>query len=215
MRFWFAILIATLHGCVACPAAEPPAAWLNVQKPRWDKAVVNARHRVQVSRIADRILANRSRYESVASTSGVPWYVIAGLHNMESSGSFRHHLHEGSPLSGRTRWVPKGRPKGGKPPFTWEASATDALAYDSMGAVKWSSLSRTLYAVERYNGTGYLCYHQDVPTPYIWSGTNLYTKGKYVADGKWSSTAISQQIGVAAIWKELQARKAFTPPKAI
>jgi lysozyme family protein len=202
-----ALCLALAHGCTMCPAAEPPAAWLGVQEPRWEAAQPTARHRAQVSRIADRILAHRARYESVDSHTNVPWYVIAALHNMESSGSFRHHLHEGSPLSGRTRYIPKGRPTTGTPPFTWEASATDALRYDRMGSVRWSHLTHTLYAAERYNGTGYLRYHPEVPSPYLWSGTTLYTRGKYIADGKWSSTAVSSQIGCAAIWKELQHRK--------
>ena len=177
-----------------------------LQESRWKAATVPAHRFPAVDAIANRILLNRARYERVDAATGVPWYVIAGLHNMEASGSFQKHLHEGSSLAGRTRWIPKGRPLTGKPPFTWEFSAEDALKYDKMGAVKWSSLDATLYACERYNGTGYLKFHPTVPTPYLWSYTSVYTRGKYVADGKWSSTAVSQQAGIAAIWKRLEAR---------
>lgn len=183
-----------------------PARAETLQEGRWRRATVPI-HRVKpLDSLIDRIMANRARYQTVDRQSNVPWYVIGGLHNMEASGSFHKHLHEGSPLSGRTRWVPKGRPVKGKPPFTWEESAVDALAYDRMGDVRWSSLDATLAACERYNGTGYLRFHPDVPTPYLWSGTSLYVRGKYVADGKWSSTAISEQIGIAAIWKRMEAR---------
>ena len=181
-----------------------------LQTDRWDSAAISPARAMQAGRIAERILAERPRYEAVAARSGVPWYAIAGLHNMESGGSFRHHLHEGSPLAGRTRWVPKGRPATGTPPFSWEASAIDALRYDNMGDFRWSHLHDTLYACERYNGTGYLRFHPQVPTPYLWAGTTMERPGKYVADGKWSSTARSGQIGIAAIWKAMELRKAIS-----
>ena len=125
---------------------------------------------------------------------------------MESSGSFSSHLHEGSPLSRRTRYVPKGRPRTGNPPFTWEESALDALAYDHLAEVDWSSLASALYACERFNGIGYLKYHPETPTPYLWAGTTVELPGKYTSDGKWSSSARSRQVGIAAIWKELESR---------
>ena len=175
-----------------------------LQTDRWNSARVDARRAFQAARIAESLQIHRARYQSVAAATGVPWFVIAALHNMESSGSFRHHLHEGSPLSGRTRYVPKGRPVAGKPPYTWEESAADALAFDAMSRVRWSSLEATLAACERYNGTGYLRLHPEIPTPYLWAGTTLERPGKYVADGKWSSTARSSQIGIAALWKALE-----------
>ncbi len=178
-----------------------------VQEARWKAATLTPLAAFEAGRIADRVIANRARYAAVDAASGVPWYAIAGLHNMESGGSFRHHLHEGSPLSGRTRYVPKGRPTAGKPPFTWEVSATDALEFDHMGRVEWSALDATLYACERYNGTGYLSNHPAVPTPYLWAGTSIERPGKYVSDGKWSSTARSSQVGIAVIWKTLEARR--------
>lgn len=172
---------------------------------RFVRAEVPARHRPQVDKVVRRILLHRARYVAVDHQTGVPWYVIAVLHNMESSGSFRHHLHEGSPLSGRTRWVPRGRPKSGSPPFTWEVSARDALGYDGMGAKRWAYLFDTIWAIECYNGTGYWRYHRSVPTPYLYAKTSIERSGKYVADGRWSSTARSKQVGCAAVFKRLEA----------
>ena len=40
-------------------------------------------------------------------------------------------------------------------------------------------------------------------SPYLWSYTAIYTAGKYVADGKWSDTAVSKQCGGMAILKHL------------
>ena len=49
-------------------------------------------------------------------------------------------------------------------------------------------------------------------SPYLWSGSNHYAKGKYVADGKWSSVAVSGQTGAIPVLKrmaELDASIAF------
>lgn len=173
---------------------------------RWLKASVKSNYNSQVDKVVRRILLHKYRYKRVQYTTGVPWYVVAGIHNMESGGSFHHHLHEGSPLTGRTRYVPKGRPLWGKPPFTWETSALDALYYDKMTTKDWSYLFDTLWAVECYNGTGYWRYHRDVPTPYIYAKTTIERPGKYISDGKWSSTAISKQVGIGAIWKRMIAK---------
>lgn len=184
----------------------------SLQCSRWAAAQVMPDKLQAVEAIVRVILSNRTRYEAVAASSGVPWWVIAGLHNMESSGSFRHHLHEGSPLTGRTKYVPKDCPRNGNPPFTWEESALDALRYDQLPAVDWSSLDATLYACERYNGLGYLKYHPATPTPYLWAATTVERPGKYTGDGQWSATARSQQIGIAAIWKVLEAQAAIALP---
>ena len=171
---------------------------------RWTKAEVKSYKVNQVDRIVDRIITNKKRYVFVDNKTDVPWYIIAVLHNMESGGSFKHHLYEGSPLTGRTRWVPKGRPTWGKPPYKWEDSAKDALVYDNMGNVRWAYLFDTIWAIQRYNGTGYWKYHRSTPSPYLYAATTIERRGKYIADGKWSSTAISKQIGAAAIIKRME-----------
>ena len=178
-----------------------PVSGQTLQVNRWKAATIEPRRMHEAEQIAAHISANKARYEFVDKITSVPWYVIAGLQQMESGGSFKCHLHEGSPLTGRTRDVPKGRPPAGKPPFTWEESAVDALTYDHMGAVRWTSLDATLYACEGYNGMGYLKFHSTVPTPYLWAGTTIARPGKYTSDGKWSTTAVSSQLGIAAIWK--------------
>lgn len=202
---WLTMFVAILCFVGTCHADD-------LQLTRWKAAGIQARREHETSAIVNRIMANADRYKVVGRSSTVPWYVIAGLHNMESGGSFRCHLHEGSPLTGRTRDVPKGRPVKGKPPFTWEESAIDALQYDRMADVRWQSLSASLYACERYNGTGYLKWHPRVPSPYLWAGTTIETPGKYTSDGKWSPTAKSSQIGIAALWKLMQSRKAVVLP---
>jgi lysozyme family protein len=60
-----------------------------------------------------------------------------------------------------------------------------------------------LQHLERYNGLGYR--NKGIYSPYLWSFTNHYIEGKYIADGVWSATAVSKQVGCAAILKELLA----------
>jgi len=66
----------------------------------------------------------------------------------------------------------------------------------------WSVIG-ALYKWERYNGFGYRKYHPEVLSPYLWSYTNHYTKGKYVKDGKFDTEAVPRQCGAAAMLRVL------------
>src|SRR5688572_21143928 len=93
----------------------------------------------EVDGLAARLVSGRARYGAVSDATGVPWHVIAVIHCMEASLKFNCHLHNGDPLSARTVQVPAGRPLHGQPPFTWEASATDALTLERLsGDTDWS-----------------------------------------------------------------------------
>lgn len=193
---------------------QPPARSIirgvTAQPSKWVERYRSIRLRASWSEriiaVVDRIQRDLVRYEIAEGQTGVPWYVIACLHNMEASGSFDKHLHNGNPLTKRTYWVPKGRLVDKDPPYTWEESAADALAYDKLTLITSWELHHLLYTLERYNGLGYVRWHPDVPSPYLWSGSFHYTRGKYIADGKWSSTAVSQQVGCASILREMEIR---------
>lgn len=157
-------------------------------------------------KIADRIVANRARYAAVEKTSGVPWFITAVIHSLEGSGSFTTHLHNGDPLTRRTTRVPKGRPVAGSPPFTWEESAADALKYDGLTSWRDWTVAGILFKLEGFNGWGYRLHHKTVLTPYLWSFSNHYAKGKYVADGKWDGSAVSAQCGAAVLLRRLADR---------
>ena len=149
------------------------------------------------------LLAHRPSYENVGDDLGIPWFFIAVIHNMEASQKFTCHLHNGDPLTARTIHVPRGRPKSGNPPFTWEQSAGDALMMKGLGPETYWSLAGVLYQVERYNGWVYRLYHPHVLSPYLWSFSNYYISGKYVADGTWSDTAASRQCGAAVLLRRM------------
>jgi len=171
-------------------------------KALWTKARVTNAAKVKSS--VERIIAGRTRYESMWPKAGVPWWFIGILHSLESNCDFRTHLHNGDPLATRTTHVPAGRPATGEPPFTWEESAVDALAMKGLTTEHDWSPPKALWNFERYNGFGYVAH--GVNSPYVWSGTDLYTRGKYVADGVWDASAVSAQIGAAAIMIELGLR---------
>jgi N-acetylmuramoyl-L-alanine amidase len=157
-----------------------------------------------------KIVANRSRYEAVATQIGVPWFVIAVIHTLEAALSFEKHLHNGDPLTDRTVRVPAGRPPTGNPPFTWEESALDALTMRGFNASQDWSLPGILFKLEAYNGWGYRRYHPEVLSPYLWSGSYCYRKGKYAADGKWDPELVSQQFGAAVLLRRLWEKNLIT-----
>jgi lysozyme family protein len=183
--------------------------WNQALREEYEKlfatCVVNENSLKVVDATAIRLASNTKRYKAVAQEANheMPWWFVACLHHMECNGSFDKHLHNGDPLTAKTTHVPAGRPPG-KPGWLWEDSAYDALVtvkhYNETS--DWT-LGRILYTFEGYNGYGYRQYHPTVLSPYLWSFTNHYSKGKYIYDGKWDGFAVSRQIGIAAILKRM------------
>jgi lysozyme family protein len=170
-------------------------------KALWSSMTVNDSVLKVVKMYSDSITQFKQRYENVGNGvcpgTPVPWYFIGLIHHMESGQSFQRHLHNGDPLSARTTHVPAGRPINGQPPFGWEESAIDALSMMGYEHPHIWDIDDVLARLEGYNGTGYR--QHDIYTPYLWSGTNHYTKGRYIQDGKFSATTTSAQIGCAPI----------------
>lgn len=169
----------------------------------FDTCVITADKYSLVNNQVKVIVDNKSRYEGVGSPLNIPWYLIGIIHSLECSSKFTTHLHNGDPLTARTVQVPAGRPKTGSPPFTWEESANDSLIYQKLNTWSDWSLPGLLYKLEEYNGFGYRRLAAPINTPYLWSFSNQYTKGKFVQDGKFSATAISKQCGAAVLLRRL------------
>jgi lysozyme family protein len=161
-----------------------------------------SRHK-EVDATTDRLARARDRYDDVSERTGVPWHVIAVIHCMETSVDFTRHLHNGDPLTARTKNVPANRPALGSPPFKWEESATDALQLKNLSAATDWSLSGTLFQLERFNGFGYRLRRTNVLTPYLWSFSHHYSAGKFIRDGEFSPTAVSRQCGAAVLLRRL------------
>lgn len=152
----------------------------------------------EIKQEAAQIAAHREAYDAVEKEIGVPWYFTGAIHSLECGLSFKKHLHCGDPLTARTKNVPKGRPKA--PPangkvYTWHESAIDALTLKGLQNITDWSAERVCFEAERYNGWGYRWY-RGILSPYLWSCSNHYTRGKYVRDGVWSVKAVSAQIGI-------------------
>lgn len=169
----------------------------------YDSLQVRPERLAAVDQQVRKIEANKARYEAVGRPLGIPWYFIGAVHSLESGLRFNAHLHNGDPLTARTVQIPRNRPITGEPPFTWEESATDALRLKSLQAWTDWSVPGLLWQLERYNGTGYRPHR--VPTPYLWSGSNHYAKGKFVSDGHYDPEAVSSQIGAAVLLKRMEA----------
>lgn len=168
----------------------------------YDQLTINKGKLAEVKYAVNVVLRGKTRYQAVEKLTNVPWWFIGIIHVMEGGGKFTRHLHNGDPLSARTVNVPKGRPKIGNPPFTWEDSAVDALEYMKFKNLPDWDIQNTLDRFEKYNGLGYK--KKGVPSPYLWSFSQFYSKGKYVVDGKYDPDFVSKQPGVATIMKLLE-----------
>ena len=143
----------------------------------------------------------KSRYQAVAAKTGVPWAVIAVIHERECSQDWTGSLAQGDPWSRVSVHVPAGRG-----PFrSWEEAAVDALVNCAPHAArnKYWSIGGTLTKLEEYNGLGYAA--RGKPSPYIWSGTDQYKSGKYVRDGVFEPDAVDSQLGCAGLLKAMMA----------
>jgi len=166
---------------------------------RWDACHIPAEKGPAFKQVSDRLSAAPafSRYKAVEKLTGVPWWFTAVVHEREASQNWNTQLGQGDPLNKKSTHKPIGRG-----PFkTWEDGAVDALVNCAPFAAKnkdWS-IGGALTMLEQYNGLGYA--QQDKPSPYIWAGTDQYEKGKYVADGKYSSETVDTQLGCAGLLK--------------
>lgn len=183
------------------PSVKP--GWSREYKELWKTMTVSADWQAQANAIARKIVASQSRYAAAVSGTDVPWWFVSVVHAMECSLRFDQHLHNGDPLTAQTVRVPKGRPPSGSAPFTWENSARDSIGYEKLDKVTDWSLPSVLYHWHRYNGINNEYKKREIPTPYLWSGSQHYRKGKYVADGVFDPEAVSRQVGAAVLLKSL------------
>lgn len=188
---------------LAPPATAIDFASLKDEYARWyELCEIRPAYKGELAYYLKRLNQGRGMYEQVAAEFGIPWAFIGILHGMECGFNFAGHLHNGDPLTARTVQVPRGRPLAGSPPFTWSQSARDALVMKGYHQVSDWSVPSMLYLFERYNGMGYR--KRGLPSPYLWSYSKLYEKGKFVADGHFDADAVSKQCGAALMLKAIQ-----------
>lgn len=163
------------------------------------RCVVRPGFQPNVNYYVKRLRQGEASYRQVERELGIAWPFVGVIHGMECGFNFYGHLHNGDPLGARTVHVPKGRPAPAEPPYTWLQSALDALRLKKLDQVTDWSVPHMLYLLEGYNGFGYR--RRGVPTPYLWSFSNIYESGKFVLDGKFDPNAVSKQCGAALMLK--------------
>lgn len=165
---------------------------------RWDEMEITRPQAVDAA--AQRILRGMPRYKAISKEmgNGIPPEVIGVIHLRESDLDFGAHLHNGDrPLSNPTRHVPRGRG-----PFdSFEDSAVDALRLEGAQHITDWDIPRQSWFLEKFNGFGYQ--GKSGGNPYLYGGTNQYSRGKYVADGVYDSSFHDPQLGVMAILKQM------------
>lgn len=178
---------------------------LQANQERWNKCQVNTSKQSTFDSVARRLTAAKARYQVVEAKTGVPWWFIAVVHEREASQSWNANIAQGDRWDRVSTHVPKGR----GPFSSWEDAAYDALVNCAPYAARnkdWSA-GNALTMLEKYNGLGYA--KRGIPSPYIWAGTNQYSRGKYVADGVFDASAVDTQLGCAGL---LKAMNAFSQP---
>lgn len=164
---------------------------------RWAAMHVNEGSTAAFDSVARRLVAPaaKGRYQAISTKTGVPWWVIAVIHEREASQRWDRNIAQGDRFDRRSVNVPAGR----GPFASFEEAAEDALVKCPPYAARnkdWS-IGQTLVMLERYNGMGYAA--KGVPSPYVWAGTNQYTRGKYVRDHVYDPNAVDRQLGCAGL----------------
>lgn len=183
---------------------------ITLNQKRWNDCHISADKGPAFKAVADRLSAPdaKVRYQAVEKRTGVPWWFVAVVHEREASQRWDRSLAQGDPWNKKSTHVPANRG-----PFnSWEDAAYDALVNCAPFAARnkdWS-VGNALTMLEKYNGLGY--YKKGIPSPYIWAGTDQYTSGKYIADGKFDANAVDQQLGCAGLLKFMGIGKTSITP---
>ena len=161
-----------------------------------DCQIVDAGKQQEVDNAIAAMQAPQARYAALADQVGVPWYFVAVVHQREGSGNFSQSVRDGHRL-------PAG--------LSWEDDALAVMQEQCGGWHNWS-LPGLLYRLEAYNGFGYRQYQ--INSPYLWSFATCYTKGKFVADGRFDPDQVDEQPGTAVILHRMVEQGLITIPGA-
>jgi lysozyme family protein len=189
---------------------------------RWHAMHMRASRIPAFDGIAHRLCAApaKARYQAISDGTArvidgkptqVPWFAIAVIHEREASQRWDRQLGQGDPLDQVSRNDPRGRG-----PFLNHASDTplhdafyraalDALLDCAPYAGRWTDWSAggLLTLLEEYNGLGYAA--RGAPSAYVWSGTDQYSSGKFVADHVYRPGVVDVQEGCAPILARMMA----------
>jgi lysozyme family protein len=155
-----------------------------------------AERAVAVLKLADKL---RDEWTEVTAKTGVPRLWGIASFERESSSNYSCSPAQGDPWDKVSVHVPRGL----GPYENWGESCVTAYGIDKLnevGASNWT-WTRACYEGELYNGFGPRAHGRH--TGYLWSWTNVYTGGKYIADGKWDPDTQDQQCGMVPMMAAL------------
>lgn len=182
---------------------------------RWQHMHINASKLPQFHATANRLCTAdaKARFMAVQDATGVPWFVVAVIAEREYGGPphWDKQLAQGDPLSHESTHIPRG-----EGPYLhhsgetisddpWFRAAVVALKDDAPHAARWKDWSGggSMTILEEYNGLGYA--NMGRSSPYVWAGTDQYSRGKYTSDGHYDPNAVDQQLGCAGILAAMMA----------
>ena len=180
----------------------------------FDKMEITNSKRAAAKSQALKIIANKDRYKTVETLTGIPWFVVGCIHFREcnidkitGAPSFNEYLGNGESLHRITKLVPKGR----GPWSSFDEGAVDALVtVENLNDIPYDGSEGCAYAFEKINGFGYRNPSRNIPSPYLWGGTNIQERGKWmeeIKDGKYRKwydpNQMDQQIGAMATLRML------------
>lgn len=188
---------------------------------RWNNMHVKANRIHEFDATAKRLSDSTAkvRYQGVTDrllSAGFqsPWWFIAIVSEREYGGPphWDRQLGQGDHLDKVSTHDPKGRgpflshPTDITPGHdAWTRGCLDALIDCAPYAAKWKdwSIGGVLTLLEEYNGLGYA--NMGVPSAYVWSGSDQYISGKYVADHVYRASAVDVQEGCAPLLSRMMA----------
>lgn len=203
-------------------------ALIKKNQERWDQMTLHPDKVASFDSTAKRLVVPdaKQRFQAVTSRlqlagyQPVPWFAIAVIAEREYGGpqpdgkggskGWDKQLGQGDPLNEVSKHDPAGRgpfldhPGDNNVNNAWLRCALDALTNCAPHAALWHDWTPggTLTLLEEYNGLGYAV--RGVPSAYVWSGTDQYTSGKFVADHVYRASAVDIQEGCAPILKRMQ-----------
>jgi lysozyme family protein len=174
----------------------------------WKVAKILPSRQAEVHAVVERLCAPEAkvRYEAISAVTGVPWFIIAVIHEREASQNFNCQLGQGDPLDRISQHVPRGmgpyfnHPTDPPGQDAFYRCAVDTLENTAPYAARWKdwTVGGALTLLILYNGTGYWDYHHEA-SPYDWGATDQEQRGKYTGDGRYNALVWDTQIGCAAM----------------
>lgn len=158
----------------------------------WNRAKINDSDKGKVARGLDIVRPHIEKYNEVASHIDCNIHALICSHYREAGCDFDRQILNGQAWDMKTTIVPKG-----EGPFeSFEVSCK--RGFDIKPKMEHeNNIIDILHFLERWNGWGYR--RRGVWSPYLWSYTNLYVKGYYTSDGKFSMNAVNRQLGCASL----------------